>query len=313
LSIQLVGHSPLRPDLSFAGHVSIALGGTDEIPPLPRFGRFVDQWFPVLLPERFVAGTSLQRVDGGSGAREVLILSLVRRDGEPPPPGLRADWEPSAWLDAVVETAGPLPPIHALIRGGCFLSPEAEISHWFGGRIGLDIPGFRARAAKQLARHAARGYAAWCFWLDAPGSDAPQPETYRGENGAVRIRHPVLGLAWKRPGETGSGSTADPGYRKAMDMLADAARIRVDRHVAWEKLSREDSPRLWQSADRNSPDAQEWGALDGEIRAFYRSHQALLARLAAHMGSPALSERVGNPLDWIAEFAAAALRGEEAA
>ncbi len=309
LDVQIVGHSAFRSEGSFAGHATLAMGPALEPNRLPRFARFAEQWLPVLLPEGFVSAVDLTWVDD-DGAQPVVTVALTRPEGEVPvPPALREDWDPAGWSDAVIETAAGGEG-HALIRGGCFVSAEGRISHWFGGRIGLERRGFRARAAEQLRSAVARGSAHWCFWVEPVGTS----ELPAFAGGRVRVRHPAMGLAWNGSARAVGEAAALPAYRTGVEMLRDAAQLLARRHPEWERLRGSEAWRLWRSSAASSAEAPFWlAALESETAQFFDRHRALLGSLAlAFAARPGEAPMGENPFAALAEFAAVSYRGKEA-
>ncbi|HLP30208.1 MAG TPA: hypothetical protein VK150_02525, partial [Geothrix sp.] len=105
-------------------------------------------------------------------------------------------WDPKNWVGAVVENLAGAPGAYHVVRGGCFQGSNHQVTHWFGGGIGLEDAGFRRAAAERIRALGPSGRGAWVFWLEPQGAGLPSPEELASRPAAsparFSIRHPML-------------------------------------------------------------------------------------------------------------------------
>ena len=347
LSVEVVGTSPLTGREDFSGGVDVSLQAQMAPPLIPGFLNLGERFFPALLPHNFIERHVLDVFEFGGRRQPVLMAALQMDSADRVPVSLEKHWEPKNWSQALVENLVPaaaqmpsLIPAHTpakdgrsrfpdslpayfSIKGGCFYGRNRKITHWFGGEIGLEEPGFRQAATEKIRSMGQSGSGAWVFWLEPHGAGAESmPENARAsEPGRIAIRHPMMHRLLRHRGAVdprrAGSSLADLPVDEAVAALTRVARILVAHQDAVLRALAEPSHADW--SERQSPmkealralEASETGAearrsastrpggLEQDIRELYRDHGETLRALEALFDETygySAWDSVGNPM-----------------
>jgi hypothetical protein len=276
ISVQVVGTSAMTGREDYSGGVDVALMDEVARPLIPGFLNLVERFFPTLLPGGFIAGHALAGFRFGGRRDLVLMASLQADPAERLPLSFGKHWDPKNWIGAVVENlGGPEKGVRGayhLIRGGCFLSRNRRVTHWFGSGIGLEERGFRQAAGEMIRGLGPAGDGAWVFWLE-PGMEGaaaePAAADYREGSGGLSIRHPMMHRILRGPGRPGMavaagdapGSIAMHPAEEAVAALARVARILAEHPAELHRARTEPAHADWSEQLLGSAAAAVAGAL----------------------------------------------------
>lgn len=339
LSVEVVGTSPLTGREDFSGGVDVTLQAQMAPPLIPGFLSLGDRFFPALLPHNFIERHVLDVFEFGGRRQPVLMAALQMDAADRVPVSLEKHWEPKNWNQALVENlvpeaAGPratdAPSQSAgarasyfSIKGGCFYGRNRKITHWFGGGIGLEEPGFRQAATEKIRAMGQSGSGSWIFWLEPQGAEA---EALLGnpavsDPGRIAIRHPMMHRLLSHRGSVAArraeSSLADLQVDEAVAALTQVARVLISHQDVLLRALAEPSHADW--SERRSPmndalralDASQAGAeakptaparqgrLETDIRELYRDHGETLRALETLFDETygySAWDAVGNPM-----------------
>jgi hypothetical protein len=328
ISVQVVGTSAMTGREDYSGGADVALTAEAARPPIPGFLNLVERFFPTLLPGDFIAGHTLAGFRFGGRRDLVLMASLQAGPAERLPVSFGKHWDPKNWIGAVVENLGGPDRgrrgAYHLVRGGCFLSRNCRVTHWFGGGIGLEERGFRQAAGEMVRGLGPAVDGAWVFWLDSQDGKpaaAPEPAGYREGAGGLSIRHPLMHRILRRASVAAGAAPASIAMlpaEQAVAALERVARILADHPAELHRARTEPAHADWSGRLLDSPAAAVAGALaaaeDGRpaaadsgpaadlpslgkaIRELYREHGEVLRSLESAF------DEAGGYAAWDAPF-----------
>jgi hypothetical protein len=168
-------------------------------PLIPGFLGLGGRFFPALLPHNFIERYAVDAFGFGGKRQALLMVSLQRDPSDRVPVSLEKHWDARNWIRSVVENLAPAradgkPAGYFSVKGGGFYGRNRKVTHWFGGDIGLEEPGFREAATEKIRSMGANGKGAWVFWLD-PQDGADIDALLKAPAAAQRpidIRHPMM-------------------------------------------------------------------------------------------------------------------------
>lgn len=347
LSVEVVGTSPLTGREDFSGGVDVSLQARVAPPLIPGFLNLGERFFPALLPHNFIERHVLDVFEFGGRRQPVLMAALQMDSADRVPVSLEKHWEPKNWSQALVENLVPAAaenpalnpalnpaqsgrsesaaasPAYFSIKGGCFYGRNRKITHWFGGDIGLEEPGFRQAAMEKIRSMGQSGSGAWVFWLEPHGKGAESllDKPSASDPGRIAIRHPMMHRLLRHRGSVAkrrAGSTlADLPLEDAVAALTQVARVLISHQDLLLCALAEPSHADW--SDRQSPmnealralEASQAGAdgspsalvrpgrLELDIRELYRDHGETLRALEALFDETygySAWDAVGNPM-----------------
>ena len=197
ISVEIVGSSLLNPNHSYSGGVDIALFDSAEKPLIPAFLNLSERFFPTLLPSNFMEQYSLSTFRFQESEQLLLMAHLQIDPYDKIPMSFEKHWDPKNWIGAVVENLAPGLDgnLFFTVQGGCFFNRNKKITHWFGGKIGLDEKSFRHEASAKIKEMGIPENGAWVFWLEAQGNREKEFYSQLQKNGqpTFSIRHSILG------------------------------------------------------------------------------------------------------------------------
>jgi hypothetical protein len=214
-------------------------------------------------------------------------------------------------------------PAYFSIKGGCFYGRNRKITHWFGGDIGLEEPGFRQAATEKIRTMGQSGSGAWVFWLEpqGAGAEALLGNPSASDQGRIAIRHPMMHRLLSHRGSVAprqaESSLAGLPVKDAVAALTRVARILISHQDVLLRALAEPSHADW--SERQSPmnealralEASQAGAeakpqaparpgrLESDIRELYRDHGETLRALEALFDETygySAWDSVGNPM-----------------
>lgn len=339
LSVEVVGTSPLTGREDFSGGVDVSLQAQMAPPLIPGFLNLGERFFPALLPHNFIERHVLEVFEFGGRRQPVLMAALQMDSADRVPVSLEKHWDPRNWNQALVENLVPaaaetaaqagLPQsagarnAYFSIKGGCFYGRNRKITHWFGGDIGLEEPGFRQAATEKIRAMGQSGSGAWVFWLEPQGAGA---EALLGnpsvsDQGRIAIRHPMMHRLLRHRGSLAArraeNSLADLPVDAAVAALTQVARVLIAHQDVLLRALAEPSHADW--SERRSPmnealralEASQAGSetkssarirpdrLETDIRDLYRDHGETLRALEALFDETygySAWDAVGNPM-----------------
>lgn len=337
LSVEVVGTSPLTGREDFSGGVDVSLQAQVAPPLIPGFLNLGERFFPALLPHNFIERHVLEVFEFGGRRQPVLMAALQMDSADRVPVSLEKHWEPKNWIQAVVENlvppsadGGPAAvgsnPAYFAIKGGCFYGRNRKISHWFGGDIGLEEPGFRQAATEKIRAMGQSGSGAWVFWLEpqGAGADALLQHPSSSDRSRIAVRHPMMHRLLRHRGAVAprrsESPLADLPVAEAVSALTQVARVLVAHQDGLLRALAEPSHADW--SERRSPmnealnalkamEAAKSGAVDKastpaqpdrlelDIRELYRNHGETLRALEALFDETygySAWDAVGNPM-----------------
>lgn len=327
LSVEVVGTSPLTGREDFSGGVDVSLQARVAPPLIPGFLNLGERFFPALLPHNFIERRVLDVFEFGGRRQPVLMAALQMDSADRVPVSLEKHWEPKNWNQALVENLVPASagkeadrPAYFSIKGGCFYGRNRKITHWFGGDIGLEEPGFRQAATEKIRAMGQSGSGAWVFWLEPHGEAAASliGKPSASEQGRIAIRHPMMHRLLRHRGSAAprAGSTlADLPLDQAVAALTQVARVLIAHPDVLLRALAEPAHADW--SDRQSPMNEALRALDAsqaggepkalgrpgrlelDIRELYRDHGETLRALETLFDETygySAWDSVGNPM-----------------
>lgn len=321
LSAQVVGTSPLTGREDFSGGVDVALQAQVAPPLIPGFLNLGERFFPALLPHNFIERHVMEAFEFNGRRQPVLMAALQMDPADRVPVSLGKHWEAKNWIQAVVENLAPPAPEdggeagYYSIKGGCFYGRNRKITHWFGGDIGLEEPGFREAATEKIRSLGQSGNGAWVFWLEAQGGlkarggaeafPAPLDAPSAAEARRIAIRHPMMHRLLRQHGpavpERARLTIADLPASEAVAALVQVARILIAHQDVLQSALAEPSHADWSDRLKPSPPSaspsQE--SLEADIRDLYRAHGETLRSLESVFDETygySAWDAVGNPM-----------------
>ncbi|GEM_PF-4102018 len=356
LSVQVVGTSPLTGREDFSGGVDVTLQAQMAPPLIPGFLNLGERFFPALLPHNFIERHVLDVFEFGGKRQPVLMAALQMDSADRVPVSLGKHWEPKNWIQAVVENlavpAGSSPSTaiptaaaagvstaaaagsaaadqgsYFAIKGGCFYGRNRKITHWFGGDIGLEEPGFREAATEKIRGLGQSGNGAWVFWLEPQGADAESllQDPAAAAQRRISIRHPMMHRLLRHRGAAPSRRAESPlselNAGEAVAALSQVARVLIAHQDVLQRALAEPSHADWSQPQNpltealNALSASEGGAdrnasprkagrdfpagLEADIRELYRAHGETLRTLETVFDETygySAWDAVGNPM-----------------
>jgi hypothetical protein len=335
LSVQVVGTSPLTGREDFSGGIDVTLQEQMAPPVIPGFLNLSERFFPALLPHNFIESHVLDVFEFAGKRQPVLMTGLQMDSADRVPVSLGKHWEPKNWIQAVVENlAAPAQQTDATsraaggyfsIKGGCFYGRNRKITHWFGGDIGLEEPGFRQAATEKIRSMGQSGNGAWVFWLEpqGEGAEALLRDPATSAQRRISIRHPMMHRLLRHRGTAPSLRAVSPlaevDAGEAVAALSQVARVLIAHQDALLRAQAEPSHADW-SERRNpmtlalealatqepsagssvaNPAVVRPAGLEADIGELYRSHGETLRALESIFDETygySAWDAVGNPM-----------------
>lgn len=323
LSVEVVGTSPLTGREDFSGGVDVTLLEQVAPPLIPGFMNLSGRFFPALLPHNFIERHVLEVFEFAGRRQPVLMTALQMDSADRLPVSLGKHWEPKNWIQAVVENLVPSRDGYFAIKGGCFYGRNRKITHWFGGDIGLEEPGFREAATEKIRAMGQSGNGAWVFWLEpqGDGADALLRDPAASALRRISIRHPMMHKLLRHrgnaPARKAESPLAEVDAGEAVAALSHMARVLLAHQDTLLNAQAEPSHADWserrspmtealealaveEAARRPAPEASARPAgLESDIGELYRTHGETLRALESIFDETygySAWDAVGNPM-----------------
>ncbi len=293
LSIQIVGHSPLRGPQEFVGGMDVHLEAPPALAPVAAFRHRLEDWFPTVLPEEFVTASEEAEIHLDDQTIALLAVTLRKIDSPEKPPAFDPAWEARDWVGCRVEGLEETPGRYRVIQGGCFIGPEGRFSHWFGTRPGPERTDFRKEWGKAIRAAVNLPLPGWVFWTEMhflPMKIERSLPARRFDRPSFRESswHQVLQATEAAP-HAGKAGEAGEAYRSGLRLLKRMA------HLSWKwaGLLESQTWAAYQSSGSRFAGGSAEAAGEEELKAFLVEAESTLAaypqtEAATALGSKAL-------------------------